>query len=284
MPVQTGQVFFVIRGYNLEFELLTVLMLLGIGVVTGIAAGFIGIGGGVIMVPVLLELFRAWQIPEASVVQAAMGTSLTVGVLSGLSSTYRHQKQGNILWKVAGLVAPTAVIGGFLGSKIAVSTQGTSLQYGLAIVLFFAALDMIFRKKVDQTEMRNIIWSLWLVMGLLVGLFAALSGLGGGILFIPLMVFIARVPTKKLAGTSSVVVIFAALASATRYMLLDPVAELPSGFVGHSNLIVALCLGIMAVPGAQLGAYLNKKAGSVVYRRIFAILLIFMVVRLLFTA
>ncbi len=269
---------------DVEIGLLIIVLLLGIGIVTGVAAGFIGIGGGVIMVPVLLELYRIWALPEASLVQAAMGTSLTVGVLTGMSSTVRHHRQGTVMWRIALLVAPTAVIGGFVGSRIAVSTQGSVLQIGLAAVLLLAAIDMILRRKPDLLPMKSIHWLLWMMMGVLVGLFAAMSGLGGGLLFIPLMVFIARVPTGKLAGTSSVVVIFAALASAIRYMLLGPVAALPTGFVGHSNFLVALCLAVAAVPGAQLGAYLNKVAGSIVYRRIFAVLLLFMVIRLFATA
>ncbi len=267
----------------MEFTLLTALLLIGIGIAAGVAAGFVGIGGGIIMVPVLLELFRAWQVPPESLVQAAMATSLTVATFSVASSALRHHRQGNVLWSLVPLIFPSSMAGGWLAALIAGRTDGRWLQIGLAIALLLSAIKMLLESKRPDRPQRHVVWWKWVVVGLGVGMFAGLSGLAGGNVLVPALALIAFIPTKKLAGTSSGVVMFSALAAAIGYMVNGPAESLPSGFIGYSYLPAAACLALTAIPGAQLGAWLNKKAGSLVYKRIFGALLILVVARLLTT-
>ncbi len=268
----------------MEISLFTILFLLGIGIISGIAAGFIGIGGGVIMVPVLLELFRFWEIPSEVVVQAAMGTSLAVGTLSVTSSAIRHHKQGNVLWKVIPFIVPMSMVGGWVASVTAKGFDGKALQISLGVILLLAAIKMLAEREIPDRPMRRVPFWGWLLVGLGVGLFSGYSGLAGGLVLVPALAYIAHIETKKLAGTSSGVVAFTALAAAIGYMTSQPNVELGSEFFGHVNYIVAGCLAVTSIPGAQLGAYLNKKAGSKLYKRIFGVVLIFVVIRLLFTA
>ena len=81
----------------MEMTISVVLLVLGLGLAAGFTAGFVGVGGGILMVPILLELFRSWGVPAESVVQAAMATSLSVAVFSkhhindfSLKSPNRH--------------------------------------------------------------------------------------------------------------------------------------------------------------------------------------------------
>ncbi|MBD3166239.1 TSUP family transporter, partial [bacterium] len=124
----------------------------------------------------------------------------------------------------------------------------------------------------------------WLLIGLGTGLFSGYTGLGGGIFLIPLLAWIAHVPVKNLAGTSSAVVVLTSLAGALGYFASEPITELPPVFAGHIHVVAALCLAVTGVPGAQLGAWWNKRAGSSLYKRIFAVLLFIMVIRLFWTA
>ncbi len=268
----------------MPIDVTTVLSLLAIGVAVGISAGFIGIGGGVIMVPVLLELFRAQGMPPELIVHVAMGTSLTVGVLSVSSSAYKHHKQGNVIWKVVPWLAPASMAGSWIASQLAVNIPGTWLQKGLALVLLFAAIRFLTEKRVDLGPMRQLPWFAWLLMGLGTGLFAGLTGLAGGLVLIPALAYIAHAATGKLAGTSSGTVLFAALAGSIGYMMQTPAMELDGVYIGHVNLLVAASLAITSVPGAQLGAWLNKKAGAARYKKIFGVFLILVVIRLFFTA
>ncbi len=268
----------------MEFTLPVALLLIAIGIAAGVAAGFVGIGGGIVMVPVLLELFRAWQIPRDSLVQAAMATSLTVCVFSVSSSAWRHHQQGNVLWRLVPLIFPSSMLGGWLAALLAGRTDGRWLQLGLAAILLASAIKMFRDSSQPDRPMRRVSWWKWIVVGVGVGMFAGLSGLAGGNVLVPALALIAYVPTRKLAGTSSGVVMFSSLAAALGYLVHGPAVALGAGFVGYSYLPAAACLAATAIPGAQLGAWLNRRAGSLVYKRVFGVLLMLVVVRLVATA
>jgi uncharacterized membrane protein YfcA len=270
--------------FSLEFTLGTAALLVLMGVAAGVSAGFVGIGGGIVMVPLLLEIFRAWGLPESVVVQSAMGTSLTVATFAVASSAGKHHRQGNVVWKLVPLIFPTSMIGGRLAAWLAGMIEGRWLQIGLALVLLWGAVKMLRDREPPERPMRSAGWWVWALVGFGVGLFAGFSGLAGGNVLVPALAFIAHVPTKKLAGTSSGVVMFTSLAAAAGYALGTPAIELPETFVGYVHWPAAACLAVTAIPGAQLGAWLNKKAGSTLYKRIFGVLLLFVVVRLVTTA
>ena len=259
------------------------LLLAGVGLIAGIAAGFVGIGGGVVMVPVLLELLRAWGVPADSLVQTAMGTSLAVATFSVASSAWRHHRQGQVIWSLVPYIVPGSIVGGWLAAQLAVRIDGRWLQIGLALVLLYAAVKMLRERERPDRLLRQTRWYAWSLVGIGVGIFAGLSGLAGGNVLVPALAFVAHVPTRKLAGTSSGVVMFTSLAAAIGYLMGQPATPLAPGFVGYVFLPAALCLAVTAIPGAQLGAWLNKRTGTTVYRRVFGVLLLIVVVRLLTT-
>lgn len=259
------------------------LLLAGIGLVAGITAGFVGIGGGVVMVPVLLELLRAWGVPADSLVQAAMGTSLAVATCAVASSALRHHRQGNVIWSLVPYIAPGSVVGGWTAAQIAARSDGRWLQAGLALILLWGAVKMLRDREPPDRPLRRARWYVWALVGFGVGMFAGLSGLAGGNVLVPALAFVAHVPTRKLAGTSSGVVMFTSLAAALGYLLATPQPQLPGGFVGYVHLPAALCLATTGIPGAQLGAWLNRLTSTTAYRRVFALLLLGVVVRLLTT-
>ena len=121
----------------MEFDLTNALVLLVAGLGAGFVAGFAGVGGGIVMVPVMLELLRAWGIPREYVVQAAMATSLTVAVLSTGSSAWRYHRQRRVLWRLVLPVVPSSMLGAWLASAVASGLDGRGLQIGLAAVLLF---------------------------------------------------------------------------------------------------------------------------------------------------
>ena len=138
----------------------------GIGVLAGIAAGFIGIGGGVIMVPVLIEVFRARGVPPEVLVHVAMGTSLAVATFSSISSAVRHHKQGNVIWRVVPILAPTSFAAGLAAGALAERVPGVALQRGLAAVLLLYGLKLLFEKGKSDLPMRSLPWWGWTLMGL----------------------------------------------------------------------------------------------------------------------
>jgi len=222
----------------MELTIAIVLLILGLGLVAGFTAGFVGVGGGIIMVPILLELFRGWGLPDESVVQAAMGTSLAV-ILPGLV-----------------------------------------LQLVLAGLMTVSAIRMLTEKIIHEREDYRFLWWQGLLVGCGVGLVAGMSGLAGGVVLVPALALILGVPTGWLAGTSSAVILFSALAAAVGYLTATPPSALGWGFHGFTCLPVVGLLAITAIPGAQLGAWANRRTGSVLFRRIFAALMLVVVIRL----
>lgn len=268
----------------MELTLGIALLTLGVGVVAGVIAGYVGVGGGIIMVPVLLEFFRRWGLADEVLVQAAMGTSLAAAFFSVGSSTVRHHRHGRVLWKLVPVLVPGSMIGGWAGAKLAVRLPGTALQLGLAALLAFAAFRLLLERERTDLAPRPARWWQGLVVGVLVGMAAGFSGLAGGFVLVPALALLLTVPSPWLAGTSSAVVMWSALAAAAGYLVSPPALPLGDGFVGHVGLPLSGLLALGAIPGAQLGGVLNRRTDPTLFRRIFAVLLLVVVVRLVASA
>lgn len=264
----------------MDFTVNIILLIVGLGLAAGFVAGFVGVGGGIIMVPVLLELFRAWGVPGESVVQAAMGTSLGVAVFSVTSAIVRHSRQKRVYWRLVPLLAPGSLVGGWLAARLAGHLPGAWLQIGLAGVMTVAAVRMLSSSTPGGEDHRKVRWWQGLLVGLGVGLVAGLSGLAGGIVLVPALSLLLGLPAGWLAGTSSAVIIFSSAAAALGYLTSTPAVAPGSGFTGFVALPVVGLLALSAIPAAQLGAWVNRRVKGVVFRRIFAVLMLVVVVRL----
>jgi uncharacterized membrane protein YfcA len=107
--------------------------------------------------------------------------------------------------------------------------------------------------------------------------------LAGGIVLVPALSLLLGLPSGWLAGTSSAVIIFSSTAAALGYLTSSPIEPLGSGFTGFVALPVVGLLALSAVPAAQFGAWANRRVSGVVFRRLFAILMLLVVVRLVLT-
>ena len=118
----------------------TLLLLALIGVIAGMLSGLVGVGGGIVMVPLLVFFLGFNQ-------HQAQGTSLTVLVVPvTAAAVYNYYKEGYIDWRYAGIIALFFVIGGYFGSKMAISIDQKMLKKIFAIVLLFVAGKMLISK------------------------------------------------------------------------------------------------------------------------------------------
>ena len=124
------------------------------------------------------------------------------------------------------------------------------------------------------------LWWLGLLVGRGVGLGAGMGGLAGGIVLVPALSILLGLPAGWLAGTSSAVIIFSSLAAAAGYLTGSPAVPPGAGFTGFVALPVVGLLALSAVPAAQFGAWTNRRVRGTVFRRIFAVLMLLVVVRL----
>ncbi len=118
----------------------TILSLVLIGILAGILSGLVGVGGGIVMVPLLILFFGYSQ-------HQAQGTSLAVlAVPVTLLAAYNYHKQGHLDWKYAAVIAVFFILGGFIGSKIAISLDQKMLKKVFGVILLFVAGKMLLSK------------------------------------------------------------------------------------------------------------------------------------------
>ena len=118
----------------------TILSLVLIGILAGILSGLVGVGGGIVMVPLLILFFGYSQ-------HQAQGTSLAVlAVPVTLLAAYNYHKQGHLDWRYAAVIAVFFVLGGFIGSKIAISLDQKMLKKVFGVILLFVAGKMLLSK------------------------------------------------------------------------------------------------------------------------------------------
>lgn len=262
------------------------LILFGIGIIAGILAGYFGVGGGIIIVPSLISIY-VWQgIQSNYIVHTAVATSLFTIIFTTISSSIKHAKHGNVEIIPALFIGLTSSVVIILLSKVAVNIPGSTLKYIFSGILVLIALKMFFEKNVsaEETESRlkysNPFSSL---IGIISGSIAAFTGLGGGIVIIPMMKYLLKFPIKKAIGTSSAAILLTAIAGAAGYYF-----NKPDDFVGREyywgmvDTYSALAIVAGSIPFSQLGVYLNKKTKHELLGRLFAVFILIVAVRMAF--
>lgn len=115
----------------------TIILLIGIGLVAGILSGFVGVGGGVIIVPALIYVLGMGQLD-------AQGTSLFVLLLPvGILAVMNYWKSGNINWQFGIIIALTFVVGGYVGSKLALKISPALVRFIFGIIMAYVSFRMI---------------------------------------------------------------------------------------------------------------------------------------------
>ncbi|RYY40954.1 MAG: sulfite exporter TauE/SafE family protein [Chitinophagaceae bacterium] len=127
-----------------------VLILLLIGLAAGMLGGLVGIGGGIVIVPALIYVLNLSQ-------TEAQGTSLGILLLPvGILAVWEFHKQGQVYWPAVWLVAAGFVIGGYFGSRVALSLPQATVKKIFAIMLILVAFKMLFLdKKIKETAKGN---------------------------------------------------------------------------------------------------------------------------------
>lgn len=259
------------------------LLFLG-GAVSGFLAGFFGVGGGIILVPILLFYFQTTGVSSLVATHLAFGTSLLIVILTSLSSGVQYARNGHVVWKGVTYIGLMSVVGSVIGSQFAGSLQGKTLRQIFAAVVVISALRLMMEtRKPKQELLPEIQVPPLLVTGFFVGLLSSLAGVGGGILSIPVMHSILKFPLKKALGTSSVTIVITALAAGIGYVVTgwgNPL--LPRYTLGYVDYVHALPIIVGAIPMATVGAKVANTTRVVKLKRIFAVFLLVVAVKLLF--
>jgi hypothetical protein len=264
----------------LTFEILSLFLLLG--ALAGFIAGLFGIGGGVILVPLFLWVFKVAGFPSDLIVHMAFGTSLAIIVPTAFSSTLGHRKRGNVDWHQVLYLALAAMFGAFGGAMAAVNLPGEVLKALFGVMQVGVGLKMLlYRPHLPPEERKGVaFWKFFLVGGC-GGFFSAFFGVGGGIVAVPLMVILLRLPIHLAIGNSSALVVVSSLWGTLCYLFLGrSEAHLPPFSLGYVNLLVAVLVAPLTMIFARIGARVASHTRHDRLMKIFAVFLIFIGLRI----
>lgn len=251
--------------------------LIAVGLSAGFVSGLVGIGGGVLMVP-LLYLYYAtpgWSsgavAPELHAV-VAHATSLFVIVPTALRGTFVYHRSGLVDWRVVVPMAAGSVAAAVTGARIALSLPGPALKVGFGIFLVTAGAQLLARRpRTASGEMRTG-WPVLIATGLATGFLSALMGVGGGLVAIPILIYVVKMPLERVAATSLAVVAFAATAGVATYVASGiGTAGTPPRSLGYVDILAGLPILLGALVSVKGGVWVNRRLRTEALRRLFGV-------------
>jgi uncharacterized membrane protein YfcA len=254
---------------------LEIFLILGLsGAVAGFCAGLLGIGGGIILVPLFLWCFPLAGFGPQGLVHSALGTSLSIIIPTACSSALAHRKHGNVNWRQVAFLAVGGALGATLGATIAAFLPGERLKGIFGIMLVLAGVKMFFSQRhlppVRDTEVPII--SLLLV-GLAGGGFSAFFGVGGGVVTVPLMVIALHLPIHLAVGNASALIVVSSFFGTLSYVLHGwGHPGLPPFSFGYVNILVAAVVIPFSSLFARLGVSVAGRVPHDKLAKIFAML------------
>jgi uncharacterized membrane protein YfcA len=253
---------------------------IGLGLFSGFAAGLLGIGGGVVLVPMLTIIFTAQhEFPAGEALHMALGTSMATILFTSISSLRAHHRHGAVIWGVVCRITPGILTGTALGTLLASHVPARPLGIFFALFMCFAATQMILDLKPKAA--RELPGTPGILgVGVLIGVFSALVAVGGGILTVPFLTW-CNVKVQKAIGTSSAVGCPIAIGGTLGYIYNGWHEAMPPGSLGYVFLPALLWMVPFSMLAAPLGARTTHRLPVLMLKRAFAVLLILLAARML---
>jgi uncharacterized membrane protein YfcA len=251
-----------------------VLGMLATGVISGIAAGLLGIGGGAVIVPALSNALLLMGYDAEVVQHVAVGTSLAIIIPTGIMSARSHHKRGAVDVQVLKLWAPLIVVGTFVGGLMAGWYSGNVLRIVFAVMAFVIAANILFS---FQTRLMGHLQGSSLthrISAFVVGYISSLMGIGGGSLTVPTLVAFGE-NMHRAVGTSAAIGVAIAVSGTAGFLVSGwGVDNLPPLSIGYINLVALALVGILAALCAPIGAALAHKMEQKTLKYVFAAFLV----------
>lgn len=252
-----------------------------VGIVAGIIAGLFGVGGGLIIVPVLVFTFRLQEFPPEFLVHLAIGTSLATIILTSLSSTYSHHRHGAVRWDIVWRITPGILLGGLLGATLADQLSSRFLGWFFGMFELCVAAYLLLDKKPPPHRSLPGAWGLSGAGGLIGGL-SALVGIGGGSMTVPYLLW-CRVQAQQAVATAAACGLPIALSGTAGFVMMGwNEARLPAWSSGYLYWPALLGVALFSTLAAPFGAKLAHRLPGAQLKRYFAGLLILLGIKMLF--
>jgi uncharacterized membrane protein YfcA len=265
----------------MDFSLIAAFLVLGAA--TGFAAGLLGIGGGMLLVPFITLLLGANNFPEELIVHMAIATSLATIMFTSISSVRAHHKRGAVSWRIVKLLAPGILIGSWIGPWIGKQMNSSGLALFFALFVAFSATQMLLDKKPaaarDLPKAPGMLGA-----GGIIGMLSGLVGAGGGFVSVPFMTW-CNVRIHQAVATSAALGFPIALAGTLSNIYHGMnVPGLPPGSLGFIYLPAFMVISITSVITAPLGARTAHNLSVKPLKRVFAIMLYVLAAFMLYKA
>lgn len=257
-----------------------ILIYLALGAVAGLLAGLLGIGGGLIIVPVLLSVFSYSGFDASILMQMAIATSLSTIVFTSVVSTYAHYRHGVIIWRDISRLTPGIILGCVVGVIIADNISSSLLQSVFAVFEILVALQILFSTRVSggaNYHKTGILIS----GGLITGFLSALLGIGGGTITVPLLLWCGR--TIKQAVANAAACGFPIAVTSAAFYIMNGLDEtvLPESTWGYIYWPAMIFITLTSVLFAPIGAKLAHRLPVDILKKIFGLLLLLIGIRML---
>ena len=249
-----------------------ILAFLALGAAVGFAAGLLGVGGGLLLVPFITFFLTLKEVPPELVVHMSIATSLATIMFTSISSLLAHHRRGAVSWHIVKVLAPGILIGSWIGPWIGKHLNSGALAVFFAVFVTISATQMLLDKR--PVAARELPGSLGMfAAGGVIGVLSGLVGAGGGFVSVPFMTW-CNVKIHDAVATSAALgfpIAFGGTLANIYYGMNMP--NLPPGSLGFVYLPALLVVSFASVLTAPLGASTAHRLPVRALKRVFALTL-----------
>ena len=250
------------------------------GTCGGFLSGLLGVGGGIIFIPVFDWLFRQKGLDNHEAVRFILANSFLAVLFSGAVSSYKHARMGTFYPRIILTIAiPAMIFGAGLSYIITGFTWYNEVYFKILFVLALVfTLYRIYKGKSTEVSEAPFNTVRYALIGVVTGIISALSGLGGGVAMLPLLTMVMGMDMRKAAGISIGVIPIMVLPFLVVYALQQS-EQVFAGSLGYIQLYTSIPVIVGIFIGAPLGVTATKKIKSHQLQAIFAALLLLILVK-----
>ena len=262
-----------------QFSFLFLLMV-PTAAIAGFLAGFFGIGGGIITVPVLFYIFTSLGIDQDYIMHLSVGTSFSIIIPTAVLSVYTHYKHEAVDLNIVKSYAPFVIFGVIIGTIIAATLETKSLILFFAILLYLLSMNFFFLRD-DVKKKLNFNFITKTILGSIVGFVSSLTGIGGAIMNVPIFKFCGFSINRAIGSAAAIgffISIFGALGFIISGSYLNVNLPLSFGFVNIPAFLIFIPITTFM---ARFGAKLLHKIDRKKINKLFGVFLLLVASKLL---
>lgn len=254
------------------------------GAFAGFAAGLLGIGGGLIIVPVLYFIFSSQGYDQQYLMHMALATSLATIVFTSISSTLAHHRKKAVLWRIVFLLAPGICIGAWFGASIATELNTNTLKplFGIFELCVAALMFSQYQSKQHHLSIKPVNA---FISGNIIGGFSAIVGIGGGTLTVPFLHW-NNINIKNAVATSAACGLPIAISGTASYIINGWEVSHQASFsqratLGYVQINAFAFIAFASFISAPVGAKMAHKFSDINLKKVFALFLLVLGLKML---